>query len=330
MTTKIGIIGAGAIGCFVGGYLISPGHEVYFLGRARLGNEIQKSGLTVTSLDGVSIHHKPASINWVLNFNELPELDIVIVTTKSQDTLASITEIQSKIKKEAVIISLQNGLSNTKVLKSALPQHKIITGMVLYNVSQLNNVAHFKQASKGDIYLSENVDALKVMSVKVVDDIVAIQWGKLLKNLNNALNALSNRPLIIQLRDRNERRLLSKIAKEALAVLKKHNIPVKNTSLIPIAVFPIALTLPDAVFNFISKSEFKIDPQARLSMWQDLELKRKTEIEYLNGEIAEMARQCGMLVPYNQKIIELISLAESGELELARSQYKKLVESFST
>jgi 2-dehydropantoate 2-reductase len=328
MTIKIGIIGAGAVGCFVGGHLINQGTEVFFLGRKRLGDEILKSGMTLTSLEGVSIHHGPEAIKWVLNPADLPLLDLIIITTKSQDTLSAITEVKSKIKNETVIVSLQNGLSNPAVLKTFLPDHKIVTGMVLYNVIQLNHKVHFKQSSNGDIYLSENVDTLNVMGAKIVADIIAIQWGKLLKNLNNALNALSNRPLIVQLRDRKERRLLSLIASEALEVLKKNSIAVKNTSPIPIWIFPVALKLPDSIFNLVSSSEFKIDPEARLSMWQDLELKRKTEIEYLNGEIVRMAYKSGINVPYNEKIIALIKLAEAGELSSARSQYKKLVEEF--
>lgn len=326
MTIKIGIIGAGAIGCFVGGHLINQEDEVFFLGRQRLGAEVTKSGMTLTSLEGISIHLPSEKIKWVMTPTDLPLLDLVIITTKSQDTLSAITEIKSKIKNTAVIVSLQNGLSNTAVLKNCLPDHKIVTGMVLYNVIQVDNKAHFKQTSNGDIYLNENVDALKVMGAKIVSDIVAIQWGKLLKNLNNALNALSNRPLLTQLRDRKERRLLSFVAAEALDVLKKNAIAVKNTSSIPVWVFPIALKLPDSIFNLVSSSEFKIDPEARLSMWQDLELKRKTEIEYLNAEIVKMAIASKIAVPYNEKIVSLIKLAEKGELVSARSQYKKMVE----
>ena len=60
-------------------------------------------------------------------------------------------------------------------------------------------------------------------------------------------------------------------------------------------------------------------------MWQDLELKRKTEIDFLNGEIIQLAKNCGVSAPWNEKIVNLIKLAESGELELARSQYQNLL-----
>lgn len=325
MTFKIGIIGAGAIGCFVGGNLLKFNPDVFFLGRARLGERILASGLTVTSLEDQSIHHDAKKINWVESPSLLPMLDLVIITTKSHDTLSAITEIKSKITNKTLILSLQNGLSNTKVLKEALPDNKIISGMILCNIIQVHKEAHFKQTSNGHIYLSENVPGLEGLQVDVVENILEIQYGKLIKNLNNALNALSNIPLIEQLKNKKERRLLSKVIKEALFVLDKSSIKIKNSSPVPIAVFPFILNLPDALYNVVAKAELKIDPEARLSMWQDLELKRKTEIEFLNGEIATLAKNCGVSAFWNEKIVNLIKLAESGELELARSKYQDLL-----
>jgi len=325
MTFKIGIIGSGAIGCFTGGYLLTTNPDVYFLGRARLGDKIKASGLTVTSLENQSVHHSPQKIHWVESSAELPILDLVIITTKSHDTLAAINEIKSKITKETVILSLQNGLSNPQVLKAALPANKIVSGMVLCNIIQVDATAHFKQTSSGHIYLSENVAGLEGLKVEVVDNIQEIQYGKLIKNLNNALNALSNIPLLDQLRNKKERRLLSKVFKEALLVLDKSSIKIKNSSPLPISIFPFVLNLPDAIYNFVAKAELRIDPTARLSMWQDLELRRKTEIEYLNGEITALAKSCSVKAPWNEKIVDLIKLAESGELELARSKYQDLL-----
>lgn len=325
MTFKIGIIGAGAIGCFVGGNLLKSNPDVFFLGRARLGEKIKASGLTVTSLENQSIHHDAIKINWVESPSALPMLDLVIITTKSHDTLSAITEIKSKITKKTVILSLQNGLSNTKVLKTALPEHKIVSGMILCNIIQVDEQPHFKQTSNGHIYLDEAIPGFEGPQVEVVDNIIEIQYGKLIKNLNNALNALSNIPLVDQLRSKKERQLLSKVIQEALFVLDKSSIKIKNSSPVPIAVFPFILNLPNAIYNIVAKAELKIDPQARLSMWQDLELKRKTEIEYLNGEITTLAKACGVAAPWNEKIVNLIKLAESGKVELARSNYQELL-----
>lgn len=327
MTKKIGIIGAGAIGCFVGAQLLHDKKEVHFLGRDRLGNLIKESGLTISDLQNKSTHIQSQNIIWHTNPDELPLLDIVIMATKSHDTEKSINAIRSKISDDTVIVSLQNGLKNPPLLRSLFPKNTIVTGMVPYNVIQVDNSPHFKQTSNGLITLNSEVAELRALDFIVNPEITAIQWGKLIKNLNNALNALSNIPLVNQLKDQRERKLLSMVITEALNVLDKNSIPVKNNSIIPIKIFPFVLKLPTSIFSIVSSKELKIDPKARLSMWQDLELKRKTEIEFLNGEIVDLAAKSHMQAPVNQKIVELIKIAESGDLNSARSQYQELLKS---
>ena len=325
MTFKIGIIGAGAIGCFVGAHLLNSEASVYFVGRERLGKKIKKTGIKITLLDGQSFFHAPEKIQWLTNHSELPLLDLIIITTKSQDTKAAIFDLKPYLKSETKILSLQNGISNTQILNSFFTQNKVISVMVPYNVIELNNEAHFKQSTSGHIYLGEQVEMLKGIKTEVIPDMINLQWGKLVKNLNNALNALSNKPLKEQLRNSDERRFLALVISEALSVLKNNSIKAKNNTSVPLSLIPYLLGLPNFLFNIVSRKELKIDPTARLSMWQDLELKRKTEIDYLNGEILNLARKSGGEAPYNEKIVSLIRLAESGELELARKKYQDLI-----
>lgn len=54
-----------------------------------------------------------------------------------------------------------------------------------------------------------------------------------------------------------------------------------------------------------------IDPLARSSMADDLMVGRKTEIDWINGEVVNLARQLNLTVPINQKLIELVKQAES-------------------
>ena len=54
----------------------------------------------------------------------------------------------------------------------------------------------------------------------------------------------------------------------------------------------------------------KIDPQARSSMWEDLERRRRTEIDYLQGVITEIADRRGLKTPLSRRIVALIRDAE--------------------
>ena len=325
MKYKIGIIGAGAIGCFVGGHLINSPADVFFLGRERLGNQVKDSGLLISELNDESFQISADKINWVTDLEQLPLLDLMIITTKSQDTLKTAKELKHKLKIDGLVLSLQNGLHNAEALSQVFPKSQIVIGMVPYNVVQVGERAHFKQSTAGSLSINRKIEILKAIPFTVVKDIEAIQWGKLIKNLNNALNALSNTPLATQLQNQKERRLLSLVMVEAFSVLEKNKINFKNTSVVSVRIFPYVLKLPNTLFKLFSASELKIDPKARLSMWQDLELKRKTEIDYLNGEIVRLAKNVGMSAPVNEKIVCLIKKAESGELDSARSEYQKLL-----
>jgi 2-dehydropantoate 2-reductase len=55
-----------------------------------------------------------------------------------------------------------------------------------------------------------------------------------------------------------------------------------------------------------------IDPLARSSMWEDLELGRATEVDWLNGEVVRLAQKQGRRAPVNARLVELIREAEQG------------------
>ena len=67
-----------------------------------------------------------------------------------------------------------------------------------------------------------------------------------------------------------------------------------------------------ACSNVVLGRTMKIDPEARSSMWEDLQRGRRTEIDYLQGVIIEIADRHGLQVPLSRRIVALIRNAESG------------------
>jgi 2-dehydropantoate 2-reductase len=72
------------------------------------------------------------------------------------------------------------------------------------------------------------------------------------------------------------------------------------------------LTVPDGVFQLFGRRIVEIDPHARSSMWDDLEAKRPTEIDYIQGEIVALAGRLGMQAPINARLVGLVKEAERG------------------
>jgi 2-dehydropantoate 2-reductase len=147
--------------------------------------------------------------------------------------------------------------------------------------------------------------------MRAAPNIAGVQWGKLLVNLNNALNALADLPLRQQLAQRSWRMLLADQMAEGLAAIKAEGIKPISSTPVPVGWTPHLLRLPDAVFGILLGRTMKIDPEARSSMWEDLQRGRRTEIDYLQGVITEIADRRGLQVPLSRRIVALIKSAEA-------------------
>ena len=97
---------------------------------------------------------------------------------------------------------------------------------------------------------------------------------------------------------------------EGLAAIRAEGIRPVSPTPIPAGWAPHLLRLPDAMFGMVLGRTMKIDPQARSSMWEDLQRGRRTEIDYLQGVITEIAGRRQLEVPLSRRIVALIKRAE--------------------
>jgi len=311
----IGIAGAGSIGCFVGGMLVAGGRRVALLARPRVIAEIEAGGLRPTSFEGFDQTIMRDRFALSENPHLFEDAGIVLVTVKSADTAAMADIIARYAPSDAVIVSLQNGVGNTAVLRHHLPGRRVLGGMVPFNVMALGK-GRFHRATSGDIVIEQDeartAEKLSVpgLTMRTSDNIDGVQWGKLLLNLNNALNALADLPLRRQLAQRSWRRLFADQVAEGLAAIRADGIKPVSPTPIPFSWLPPLLRLPDPVFEVLLGRTMKIDPEARSSMWEDLKHGRRTEIDYLQGVITGIAQRRGLAAPLSRRIVELIRQAE--------------------
>jgi 2-dehydropantoate 2-reductase len=192
--------------------------------------------------------------------------------------------------------------------------------MVPFNVVQTlreGEPPRFHRATSGTVQIGAGVaglrEALDVKGAAVAEnrDMTGVLWGKLLLNLNNALNALAGIPLAAELADKRWRRLLAAQIDEGLRVLKAAGIhPARIEGVLPRAV-PRILRLPDWLFKRVARRMLAIDPEARSSMWEDLQRRRPTEIDHLQGAILTLADKAGVRVPVTERIVRLVKEAEA-------------------
>jgi len=234
----IGIAGAGSIGCFVGGMAAAAGRRVALLARPRVIQEIEAGGLRLTSFEGLDSKIASSQLTMSDDPSIFGDAGVVLVTVKSADTAGMADIIARHAPVDAVIVSLQNGIGNVGVLRERLPGRHVLAGMVPFNVISAGE-GRFHRSTSGDIVVEQD-DAgtaaqLSVpgLNMRPSQNIAGVQWGKLLLNLNNALNALADLPLRRQLAQRPWRQLFADQMAEGLAAIRFHCVQQK------LAILPV-------------------------------------------------------------------------------------------
>ncbi len=311
---RIVIAGAGAIGCFVGGLLAADGRDVALLARPRVEAELAEHGLRLTGYDGMDVASAP---DIGTDVSLLAQADVVLVCVKSGATAEMATLIAQHAPASARIVSLQNGLGNAQVLRAALPRHDVRAGVVGFNIVAQGK-GRFHRSVSGDIYVEAGKGELgallaaKGLAVTETAEIEAVQRGKLVVNLTNALNALSGHTLREMLLTRSWRRVMAAQMREALGVFAAAGLSVKVPAPVPSALVPHILRLPDWAFERVAKQMLTVDAQARTSMAVDLAAGKKTEVDALQGEVIRLGTAAGVQTPIAAQVKALVRQAEAG------------------
>ena len=306
----ITVLGAGSIGCYVGGVFAAAGHPVTLIGRDTLVTALA-DGLTVSAMDGTPHRSTPIV---TADPAALGDATTILLCVKSSDTASAAQIIHDHAPDTAQIISLQNGVTNCDILGQMLGPDRITPGMVGFNVVR-SGPDHFSQTTDGEIILGLTgqplCDALGHTPLTALchDNMQGVQWSKLLMNLNNALNALSGLSLKTQLEDRNWRRVLAACISEGLAVARAERIRLERLGKVHPRILPTLLRLPDVIFRRIAQSMLRIDPAARSSMADDYAQGRMSEVDWLNGHIVDRGRAHGIATPVNEKVRTLVKTA---------------------
>lgn len=316
------IAGAGSIGCYVGGCLALAGRRVTLLARRRIVDAIGKDGLRIVDLDGEERRVPQSSVCATEDpAAAFKGAGVILVTVKSGATQEMGQLIAAHAPAGAIVVSLQNGVRNAGLLRSVLgTRGNVLAGMVPFNVVQ-PPVGHdtapiVHRTTSGRCLIQSGAaglaDFLDVAGAPFGEtgDIDAVMWGKLLLNLNNALNALSDLPLVEQLADRRWRLILADQIAEALAVMGRAGVTPARAGGPSTRLLPFVLRLPDVLFRWLARRMMAVDPAARSSMWEDFERRRKTEIDEFQGAIVRLAEANGSDAPLSRRVAALVREVE--------------------
>ncbi|MDC8783730.1 2-dehydropantoate 2-reductase [Roseateles koreensis] len=316
---RVLVMGAGTIGCYLGGLLVAAGLDVAFVGRPRVIQALRSHGLTLTDLNQRRLHVSTAMLN--LNETCPPGWapDVTLLCVKSGATPEAARELQRALPAGSVVLSMQNGVGNARDAQATAPDMDVRAGMVPFNVAELAP-GQFHRGTGGALMVHGRAteSALRALpqaftqggvELQLIESpasMHAVQWGKLLLNLNNPVNALSGRALRAQLLERGYRQCFAALQREALDILDAAGLPVQSMAPVPPRRLIQVLNLPSPLFRLVAARMLKIDAQARSSMADDLKLGRLTEIDALCGEVQRLAASTGRSAPLNSRMRELV------------------------
>lgn len=325
---RMGVLGAGAVGAYVGGCLGHGNRDVRVLlvGRDRLVEWRESRGgyLWLKAPTG-SVFCAPRSrVGACTDPKMLDGCDAVLVACKSHALPAAARDLAALRAKPRLVVVMMNGVGNAARLRAlmgtAADGLEIADCVVNFNVVWSSDAfvrttgrkpgpdsfCLAVQNTPGAAGLLRRLRKTGLV-IKATDDILSAQYGKLLVNMTNAVNALSGVPLVRVFSDAGYRLVLRECIAEAEQVMRKAGI---RPGAPYTRLFGLLLRLPDFVYRWLFPIIVKLDPSAKCSMLQDLEASKPTEIDALNGEVVRLADAHGCPAPISRKLVELVKEAE--------------------
>jgi len=225
---KIAVIGAGGVGGYFGGRLAKANFDVTFLARGEHLREIQKNGLQVKSINGDFIIENPQVTD---SFRKIGFAEIVILATKAWQVRDISRELASIVKKDTIVLPLQNGVLTAEELAENIPSANIIGGLckIISKVESPGVINHFALEptvifGEFDSWGTERAELLKSVfdraevSSIISDDITADLWKKFIAICVSGLLAVT-RTNYGELRELKEtRQLMTELIREIFAL----------------------------------------------------------------------------------------------------------------
>ena len=302
---KIAVIGTGAMGSVYAGLLAAGGNEVWAIDIWREHIEaIRANGLRVEGGSG----DRTVRLHASTEAGDAGTCELVVIATKAFDLEQAALSARPLVGPDTVVVTIQNGLGNGETARGVLgaavtvgvaggfgarivaPGHTHHEGWELIRLGELEGPVTPRLERVAEVWRDAG------FGVRTFDDIHQLIWEKLICNGTfNAVCALTGLDIGGLVDDGDAWAVASRCAREAFDVARARRITLDFDD-------PI-----DYVHAFAGKIR-----RARPSTMQDLEAGRRTEVEVINGGIAQAGRAAGVPTPTHDMLTSLVKAAENG------------------
>ena len=300
---QIVMLGAGALGSTIGGTLAMGGNDVHFV-------DMWQEHVDLINKDG--LHMTNEKDDWYVRVDErttadtIGEADLVIVLVKSFATKQAVEQLKQTnvIGKNTLVMSLQNGLGNEETIASVIGSENVISGKT-YVGGRLIQAGYISAGVQGKwTYIGElngeitdriqtvcNVFNDAGLLCEVSDNIKGLIWDKLLINVAaGALCGITRLPYGPLYEEDYIKDVAVAAIQEGIQVAKAAGVVLKSE---------------DPQYPWVAASE-GLPGTFKTSILQSLELKRPTEIDFINGSIVEWGKKYGIATPVNQTLVACV------------------------
>ena len=294
---NIVIFGAGAIGSLFGALLYKK-NNVVLIGISSHVNAIKKNGLKITGKTNMSVNISSEDSVDNVTFS----VDLLILTVKSHDTKSAINQAKKIIDDNTVILSLQNGLDNIDNIKKIIDSNQIIAGVTTYGAifSEPGIIKHtgIGQTILGELNTQESERLNNIVKVfnevgietAISMDIIKEIWIKTI--VNSSIN-----PLTTLFQCKNGYLLKNPILEKIVEKVCKESVNIANAA-------GTNLSYQDMVQK--TKEVIRNTSDNYSSMLQSTKKNKKTEIDSINGRLAEIGRMHNIDCSLNEILVYLI------------------------
>lgn len=299
------ILGAGALGTYLGGRLQQSGQNVTYLVRHQRALQLQEHGLKINSVKG-DYHIEP--LHFVEDVAIIESVDLVVVAVKGYDLQGTIPHLRELVNKGAKILPILNGIEHIDILQKKFGSENIIGGL-FFIIATLNEIGHVVHTSEqhhflfGPLHESQKsiCAELNELTTKaniggyLADNILEELWNKyMFITAFSGITTAGNFPIgVVQ-----QHQETLHVAKQVLEEMKK----LANAYHVP---------LTDQHVNKAVQQIKGFTYEDTSSMHQDRRKKAQLEVEHLQGGALRMAEKVNIQLPVIETLYGLIKPFEN-------------------
>ncbi|MCR9177416.1 MAG: 2-dehydropantoate 2-reductase [Alphaproteobacteria bacterium] len=337
---RIAIVGAGAVGAYVGGYFARAGHDVVLIdGWPANVEAINRNGLTLSGMTEPECFNAPARALHITDVQSLTRtgpIDIAFVTMKSFDTGWATLLIKEHLAPDGFVVSLQNCI-NEETIAGIVGWGRVVGCIAAKIAVELTGPATVRRGvalggTKHTVFrvgephgrITPRIEKVRdlladIDSAKTTSNLWGERWSKLCANaMGNGTSAASGLGSNGCARDPDLRWLMIRIAGEAAEIGRSHGYALEKIGKFEAADWIAAWQGDGAIRKTIEDDMLAAcegrSEDNRPSMGQDISKGRRTEIDFINGFVADKGAEIGIAAPANRGLVTAVIAVERGEL----------------